>query len=100
MQAAGIAEGCKRTAAWCLGQLPALYGKFCQTCESRYGDEINRLAQGAVKELVATEPVCREAQQLAAKVAKTLQRLHEQFGLPQLNFKPIDVPPTRPRKVG
>ena len=86
MQAAAIIGDCKATAAWCLGKLPALYGKFCQTRESRYGDEIARLAQGAVAGLITSEDP--KAQRLAAKVAKTLQGLHEQFGLPALHLKP------------
>ncbi len=99
MQSASVADGGKRTAAWCLEQLPALYGKFCQTQESRYGDEIARLAQGAVTGLVANEPPCPEVRQLVADVAKALQRLHEQFGLPQIAFKPIDRPATPSRKT-
>ena len=39
------------TVVWCLEQLPGLYAKFCQTRESRYGDEIRRLEQGILGEL-------------------------------------------------
>lgn len=100
VQAAALSDACKRTVAWCLGKLPALYAEFCQTRESRYGDEITRLAQAAVMGLVSTPEISPEAQQLAAKVTKTLQRLHEKFGLPALQLKSIGASPTRSRKVG
>jgi hypothetical protein len=65
--AAAIPEGCKQTAAWCIGQLPTLYGKFRQTCESRYGEEISRLVQWLLKELTTSQQTCPEAHQLAAR---------------------------------
>lgn len=100
MQAAAISDGCKRTVSWCLGKLPGLYAEFCQTRESRFGEEITRLAQAAVTGLVTTADISPEAQQLAAKVTKTLQRLHEQFGLPALRLKPVGASVSRSQKVG
>ena len=92
--AAAIPEGCKQTAAWCIGQLPALYAKFRQTCESRYGEEISRLVQSLLKELATSQQTCPEAHQLAARIDDRLRLLHEQFGLPGLNLK---VPPSLTR---
>src|SRR5712691_4439232 len=100
VQAAAIPEGCKRTAAWCVGQLPALYVHFQQTSESRYADEITRLVRGALKELVTSQKGCPEAQELATSMTNRLRHLHEEFGLPGLNLK-LPTPPTpRSRKAG
>src|SRR6266436_1569531 len=95
--AASIPDGCKRTTAWCIGQLPALYAKFQATSESRYADEITRLVRGALKELVTSHKACPEAQQLAASVTARLGLLHEEFGLPGLNLKLPTTPTPRSR---
>jgi hypothetical protein len=100
VRAAAITDDCKQTAVWCLGQLPALYAKFCKTSESRYGEEITRLVQGVLKGLANNKPACPEAQQLAASVTDRLRLLHEQFGIPGLNLKPLGATPPRPRKAG
>jgi hypothetical protein len=98
--AAAIPDGCKQTATWCLGQLPSLYAQFCQTSESRYGDAITRLVQGALKALGASSRACPEAQHLAARLADRFRHLHEQYGLPALPLKPVGASPARSRKAG
>jgi hypothetical protein len=87
IQAAALPEGCKHTASWCLGQLPALYGKFRQSSERRYVEEIVRLVRGVLQELANSEKACPAARPLAASIAERLGLLHEQFGLPGLNLK-------------
>jgi hypothetical protein len=96
VRAAAIPEGCKHTAAWCFGQLPALYARFCQTSESRYGEEIVRLVQGVLKELATSPRAYPEANKLAAAIPERLRLLHEQFGLPRLKLKAPGVSPPRP----
>jgi hypothetical protein len=97
--ALAIPDRCKQTAAWCLGQLPPLYAKFRQTSESRYGEEITRLVQGVVKELIQNKATCPEAQCLAASMTDRLRALHEQLGLPGLKFKPLGASASRGRKA-
>jgi hypothetical protein len=80
--------------------LPKLYVKFVETNESRFGEEITRLVQGALKDLAAIETVCPEAHRLAARIIKRLRLLHEQFGIAELNLRPIGPPPTRSPKAG
>ena len=98
--AAAIPEGCKQTAAWCIGQLPTLYAKFRQTYESRYGEEISRLVQWLLKELATSQQTCPEAHKLAARIDDRLRLLHEQFGLPRLNLKSLRPSPGHSRKAG
>ena len=88
VRAAAVPDGCKQTVAWCIGQLPTLYAKFRQTSESRYGDEISRLVEGALKELATSKRACHEAQKLAANITDRLRLLHEKFGIPRLKLKP------------
>ena len=45
VETAAVPENFRPTAAWCVRQLPALYAKLHQTHESRYADEIARLAR-------------------------------------------------------
>ena len=98
VRAAAIPEDCKHTTDWCIGKLPILYAKFRETNESRYGEEITRLVQGALKELTTSHGACPEAQKLATNITDRLRRLHERFGLPRLNLKPPAALPTRARK--
>ncbi|MCI0462697.1 MAG: hypothetical protein L0Z62_37585 [Gemmataceae bacterium] len=100
VRSAAIPDGCKQTAAWCLGQLPNLYAQFRQTSESRYGEAITRLVQGILKALAASQRACPEAQHLATRVTECFQILHEQYGLPALHLKPVGASPPRSRKVG
>jgi hypothetical protein len=87
VQAAALPDGCKHTAAWCLGQLPALYVKFRQSSESRFGDEISRLVQAVLTELSNSQKTCPEALKLANGIIDRLKLLHEELGIPALNLK-------------
>jgi hypothetical protein len=94
-----LGDESKHTAVWCVRQLPALYDKFCRTCESRYGDEITRLVRAALGALAdggGNSPVSRE---LAAGIPARLSVLHEQFGIPPLKFDPPVAAPRRSRKA-
>jgi hypothetical protein len=84
IQAAAIPSDCKHTAVWCIDQLPALYAKLRQSSESRYGEEIRRLVQIMLKELVASKPPCPKAEKLAASIVDRLGHLHDEFGIPAL----------------
>jgi hypothetical protein len=96
---AAIPDASRQKAAWCFRQLPALYAQFRQTSESRYGEEISRLVQGVLLELAALKGTCPEALPLAARVTERFRLLHEEFGIPKLNLKPLGASPTRSRKA-
>jgi len=95
VEAATLASDARRTVAWCLGKLPALYDQFCQTYESRYADEILRLEEGVLGKLGETRfSSVREA------LLDRLRLLHERFGLPGLDLQLPPALPPRSRKVG
>ena len=96
---AGISDECKRTVPWCIEGLPDLYAKFRQTSEHRYIEEITRFVQGMLKELATGKKAGPGAHQLALHIMERFQLLHEDFGFPRLNLKPLGVPPPRSRKV-
>jgi hypothetical protein len=99
VRAAAIPEASKRTALWCVDKLAPLYAQFCLTYESRYGEEITRLVQGALNELnnKAAGPV---GQVLATSMTQRLRLFHERSGIPTLNLKtPRPSPPPRSRKA-
>jgi hypothetical protein len=100
VQAAALPDDCQHTALWCVGQLPALYAQYCLTSESRYGEEITRLVRGVLKELARNQKVWPGAAKLAADVTDRLRLLHQEFGLPGLNLKPLGAPPPCSRKAG
>jgi hypothetical protein len=79
----------KEVIAGSVRRLSALYARFRETDESRYGDEITRLVQGVLKDLEA----CPEARKLAAAFREKLRLLHEELGLPQLALKSAPPPP-------
>jgi hypothetical protein len=87
VQATAIPEDAKRTALWCLKQLPAQYALSRQTNESRYDDEITRLVQILIQQLAARGD-CPEAQKLAASLPEGFRLLHERLGLSFLALKP------------
>ena len=70
-------------------RLSALYAKFRETNESRYGDEITRLVQSVLKDLEA----CPEARKLDAAFREKLRLLHEELGVPPLALRPAPPPP-------
>jgi hypothetical protein len=84
-----VAADSKHTAVWCVRQLPALYDKFRQTSESKYGEEISRLVRAALKALAdgaGNSPASRE---LSAGIPGRLRVLHELYGIPTLK---LDLP--------
>jgi hypothetical protein len=99
VRAAEIPNTSKQTALWCVDQLPTLYAKFRMTNESRYGDEISRLVQGALQELVSGQSANPATHELAASMRERLRLLHEQSGIPELNLKTPRPAPTRTRKA-
>ncbi|MBY0525340.1 MAG: hypothetical protein K2R98_18175 [Gemmataceae bacterium] len=95
VSAANIPEEQKRTAAWCIKQLPELYEQFCRTYESRYGNEIVRLEQGVLSEVSGKSPPGADGQQLLDAVTVRFKALHERLGLPLLNPKQAPRVPAR-----
>jgi hypothetical protein len=75
-------------------RLPALYTKFRETNDSRYGDEITRVVEALLKELEA----CPEARKLDAAFRENLRHLHEESGVPKVALKSAPPPPG-PKKV-
>jgi hypothetical protein len=99
VRATAIPAERKHTAAWCLGQLPAVYALFRRTNEGRHADEITRLLLGVMKELTRGEKACPKARELAAGIPGRTQLLHEQLGLPRLGLKAPAAPSLRSRKA-
>ena len=99
VRAVAISNDGKHTALWCLEQLPMLYVQFCQSSESRYGEEIRRLLQAVLNGLVAGKPVCPKAHKLAASIPDRLRLLHDAFGLPALSLKLPSASSPRSRKA-
>jgi hypothetical protein len=98
VQATALPAESKHSAAWLIGRLPALYNLLRQTNESRYDDEMTRLYQALIKELVSAGVACPRAQKLAAGIPEGLRTLHEKLGLPKLALKTPSLPAPR-RKV-
>jgi hypothetical protein len=99
VQAAAVPDEFKQTAAWCLGQLPALYAKLGQTSESRYVEEIARLVRGVLGRLITNQATCPGAMSLASRITNRFRLLHEQFGIPPLNLKSFGASSAHSRKA-
>jgi hypothetical protein len=99
VRSAAIPSASKEKALWCVDKLPTLYAKFRMTYESRYGDEITRLVQGALHELVSSDAASPATHELAASMTERLRLLHEQSGIPELNLKLPRPAPPRTRKA-
>jgi hypothetical protein len=82
VRAAAISGGWKHTSDCCFGRLPVLYEKFCQTNESRYGEEISRRLSVVLGELASEKRDCPEARKLSTRIIDRLRLLHERFGIP------------------
>jgi hypothetical protein len=87
VRAAAISGDWEQTSDSCFGQLPALYERFCQTNESRYGEEISRQLLVMLNELASDKRDCPEARKLAARITDRLRLLHERFGIPGFALK-------------
>ena len=81
VEEADIAESSRQAVGWCLKQLPRLYRELARTSESRYADEISRLARAMLKELAGAAPAVAEG------VVTQLRALHARWGLPGLDLK-------------
>jgi len=88
VNAATIPGDWKHTANWCFGELPALFDKYRQTNDSRYGDEITRRVQAVLRELAKSKKNRTDAQKLAAHITERLCLLQEELGLPGLILRP------------
>jgi hypothetical protein len=87
VRAAAISGDWQYTSDSCFGRLPALYEKFCQTNESRYGEEISRRLLAVLNELASDERNSPEARKLSTRITDRLRLLHERFGIPGFDLK-------------
>jgi hypothetical protein len=96
MRATGLSANRRKYVAGLIEQLPALYAKYRETSESRFGDEITELVQIVLRTLEAVPA----AQELDAPFRAKLRLLHEELGVPQLPLKPVTrvTPPPAPKK--
>jgi hypothetical protein len=94
---AAISDASKQTTLWCVSKLPVLYAQFCQNYESRYGDEITRLVQGALDDLAYSNTASKETMKLGSSITERLRLLHEQSGIPVLNIKSSRTTSSRSR---
>ena len=76
VEEADLAGGSRQAVEWCLRQLPRLYRELARTSESRYADEISRLARAMLKELAGSAPGVAEA------LVAQLHALHSRLGQP------------------
>jgi hypothetical protein len=99
VRSTSLTDDAKHTAVWCVRQLPALYDKFGRTSESRYGDEISRLVQAALRTLADGSGNCPASRELATSIPARLQSLHQRFGVPALKLDAPAAPRARSRKA-
>lgn len=92
LEAADMADDARQTALWCLRQLPEQYSELARTYDSRYLDEVLRLARVASQK-VADSPV-------ADAVRVQLVRVHQRLGFGVLELKTARSPARRTRKAG
>jgi len=98
VRAAAISGGWEHTFDCSFGRLPVLYEKFCQTNESRYGEEIRRRVLVVLNELASDKRDCPEARKLSSHITDRLRLLHERYGLP--GFAPPDPWRSGSQKAG
>jgi len=99
VRVAAIPDANKRTTLWCVSKLPSLYRQLCLTYENRYREEITRLVQGALHELLNGPANGAAGKQLADRIIQHLRLLHERSGISELNLKtPLSSRP-RSRKA-
>ncbi len=100
VRAAALSSACEHTALWCLGRLLPQYPQYCQTRESRYGQEITRLVRGLLKVITEDPGHGASGQHVATRILDRFQVLHEQLGLPGLGLSAPKPSPHRSRKLG
>ena len=98
LQGAILPGDIRDTVIWCIGQLPALYDKFCQTYEQRYAEEILRLEQGILGKMAPCRLPSSDAQTVGDRVLERLRLLNERCGLPGLSPKIPRAARLHPRK--
>jgi hypothetical protein len=98
VKAATLPPDIRDTVVWCIGQLPALYDKFCQTYESRYAEEILRLEQGILEKLAEFCSSRPDTQPFGQAVLERLRLLNERYSLPGLVPKTPRAARVRSRK--
>jgi hypothetical protein len=79
----GIAEPRLRLVSDAIEKLPGLYSLYRETNSSRFGDEISRLIQSILREMIA-DPQARKQE---ADFREGLHDLHEELGIPKLSLK-------------
>jgi hypothetical protein len=98
VETADIADESRKTALWCLRQLPRLYQELASTHESKYAAEVVRLARGALQAIAGDgSPAALAA---AETVTARLRALHVRVGFPGLELKPLTPPKRARRKAG
>jgi hypothetical protein len=97
VEAADIADTSRKTALWCLRQLPRLYQDLVSSHESNHADEVVRLARGALQAIAGEQSPAALA--VAEAVAVRLRALHVRVGFPGLDLKSL-TPPKRVRRKG
>jgi hypothetical protein len=75
---ARLSDTVRQSVAWCLDPLPGLYGEFCRTCESRYGDEIRRRIDAVLQNVADASA--------RGTILDQLRAMHARLGIPFLNF--------------
>jgi hypothetical protein len=100
VRAAALSGAGEHTALWCLGRLLPQYPEYCQTRESRYGEEITRLVRGLLKVITEDPGGGPSVQRVATRILDRLKVLHEQLGLPGLGLPAPKPTPRRSRKPG
>ena len=83
LQNSAMAESRRRLVSDAIEKLPALYALYRETNSSRFGDEISRLTQSILREMIADA----EARKLEAQFRDGLHQLHEELGIPKLALK-------------
>lgn len=99
LQGTTLPEAVEYNVTWSVQQLPPLYEGLCQTGESRFANEIQRLVQGMVNSLKDAKD-CPEAPGLATLITDQLRDMHERLGLGELELKKPAAPKkSKPRKA-
>jgi hypothetical protein len=86
VNATQLTDEARQTVAWCMDQLPGLYGNLARTYDAKYSDDIRRLVQAILTHLGAAKtPAARRA---ADAVTLQVLAMHERLGIPTLDLKP------------
>ncbi len=93
-----VTAGAPRQAVlWSFRQFPALYEGLRDTCESRFADDIARLARVVLRALADSAPDSPKAPAAAEAVVARLRAMHVRLGIPALDLQP-PAPPKGPKR--